>query len=156
MRRKNIYLFFIISLFSCSSKLPLPEPQPNPDPNVPSEKIDWNVFADNFQNTLQSTYKDKVGTYFTRPDKKEFNYWYNAHVMDVLVDGYNRTKDEKYVSLMKDLLRGIKLKNWGTYWKVYVDDMDWLGISCMNAYDATKNAEFKKVADYILTEMSPL
>lgn len=153
MRRKNIYLFFIISLFSCSSKLPLPEPQPNPDPNVPSEKIDWNVFADNFQNTLQSTYKDKVGTYFTRPDKKEFNYWYNAHVMDVLVDGYNRTKDEKYVSLMKDLLRGIKLKNWGTYWKVYVDDMDWLGISCMNAYDATKNAEFKKVADYILTEI---
>lgn len=157
MNNIHIYFLFVILLLSCGSELPLPEPEPDPDPDpnptLPIGKINWDDFANNFQETLQSTYKDKSGAYITRPDKKDFNYWYNAHVMDVLVDGYNRTKDEKYVSLMKDLLSGIKLKNWGTYWKVYVDDMDWLGISCMNAYDATKDAEFKEVADYILTEI---
>jgi predicted alpha-1,6-mannanase (GH76 family) len=73
--------------------------------------------------------------------------------LDVLVDGYNRTNDKQYLSLMKELLRGIKIKNWGTYWKVYVDDMCWLGIACMNAWHASHDEEYKNTAIYILNEI---
>lgn len=179
--KKVFYSFFVICLFlvSCSGEAIIPEPEikkpkeevqdPDGDEKEPEgedkesagneEKseneenaIDWAKFADDFQHTLQNSYKSLFGTYSTLPSNSKFNYWYNAHALDVLTDGYNRTKDPEYLDLMKKLLKGIKIRNF-RYWQVYVDDMDWLGIACMNAWKATDDKEYKEVADYILGEI---
>ncbi len=150
---KNLfYLFLLLISISCGSEpLPLPE-SPDPEPKPEEEKIEWNLFAEKFQETLSSVYGGSSGTYITRPDKPDFNYWFNAHVLDVLVDGYLRTNDKDYLIKMKNLLRGIKVMN-RSYWQVYVDDMAWLGISSMNAWKATGDNEYKDVAIYILSEI---
>ena len=152
--RKITRYIVMVLLITCSSKSMSSQKMvgtPLYPPPV-SKEINWNLFADDFQQTLTTHYTGESGTYNTRPSEQDFNYWYNAHVLDVLVDGYTRTSDETYLPRMKALLRGIEIVNPG-YWKVFVDDMAWLGIASMNAWHATKDSEYKNVAQYILTEI---
>lgn len=106
----SIYILCFFLLLACGSDIPTyePDPEPNPDPPPVEEKIDWNLFADNFQKTLTAVYGGRDGTYISRPNLPHFNYWFNAHVMDVLVDSYERTKSEQYLDKMKALLNGVK------------------------------------------------
>lgn len=107
----------------------------------------WNATADSLQVSLNQNYSGSDGTYIqNNTGSTTFHYWPNAHVLHVLIDAYKRTNDEKYLDRSKTLLKGIKIKNGGTYNNVYNDDMLWLGNSTMRAYNVTNDEEYLKVA----------
>lgn len=115
---------------------------------------EWNNIADSLQKATYNIYLGSNGV-FNQDNlgNDRFNYWWNAHMVDVLVDGYNRTGDESYLPKLKELIRGIKKKNNGSYQIFYNDDMEWLGIACLRAYTATGDSEYKDVADFLWKEV---
>lgn len=129
------------------------DPIPLRDPNNTGGqefKYTWSQTADSLQLATTNTYLGSNGTYIqNNTGNSTFHYWPNAHVLDVLVDGYLRTGDENYVPKMKALLQGIKVKNGNTYNNVFNDDMLWLANSSLRAYDATKDQEYKEVAVFL-------
>lgn len=152
MRRGIILLSAIglgLSTISCDD-----DPIPLRDPNGSGGqefKYTWAQTADSLQTSTYNTYLGSNGTFIeNNTGKSTFNYWPNAHVLDVLVDGFLRTGNENYKTRMKALVQGIKVKNGNnTYNNVFNDDMLWLANSCLRAYDATKDQEYKDVADYL-------
>ena len=82
-----------------------------------------------------------------------FNYWPNAHVLDVLTDGYLRTKNAVYTQRMKTLLTGIKTTNGGAYPNEFYDDMGWLANASLRAYKETNDADYLSVAQLLYTEI---
>jgi predicted alpha-1,6-mannanase (GH76 family) len=151
-KRNSVFLGTIIGLAalftSCTDN-----PIPLRDPNTGGEQqinYTWAQTADSLQ---LSTYNNFLGTNGTfvqnNTGNSTFHYWPNAHALDVLVDGYLRTKNEIYIGRMKSLVQGIKVKNGNTYNNVFNDDMIWLALSSLRAYDATKDQEYKDVADFL-------
>jgi len=126
-------------------------PLRDPNGTVPPEfNYTWAKTADSLQNSTYNNYLGSNGTFVqNNTGNGTFHYWPNAHVLDVLVDGYLRTGDENYKAKMKALVQGIKVKNGNTYNNVFNDDMIWLASSCLRAYKATNDQEYKDVADYL-------
>jgi len=148
----SILFFFIAGLglltVSCDD-----DPIPLRDPNgtVGTDyHYTWAKTADSLQLATYNNYLGSNGTFVqNNAGNNSFNYWPNAHVLDVLVDGYLRTGDENYLPKMKALVQGIKVKNGNTYNNVFNDDMIWLAISSLRAYDATKDQEYREIADFL-------
>ncbi len=114
----------------------------------------WAATADSMQAATYSTFLSTEGTFKQdNSGNNNFNYWWNAHMLDALVDGYVRTNDENYQPKMKALLRGIKVKHGGQYENVFNDDMEWLGIACLRAYQATHDTEYLAVAKELWNEI---
>lgn len=147
-----IVFFFVVALGALSTSCD-DNPIPLRDPNntVGQEfKYTWAQTADSLQLSTYNNYLGTNGTFVqNNTGNSTFNYWPNAHTLDVLVDGYLRTGNQNYVGKMKALLQGIKVKNGNTYNNVFNDDMLWLAISSLRAYDATKDQEYKDVAEFL-------
>lgn len=104
-----------------------------------------NVFGPTAENLQTST----INTYGV----PTANYWWCAHGIDVLVDGYLRTRQDIYKTRMKNLLYGIRSFNGNTYINHFYDDMEWLGIASLRAYHSTGDAEYLTVANQLWTDI---
>lgn len=136
----------ILFLLSCKKKeAGITPPEPLPAPVV----VDWSKAADVAQTALIDQFYSKTQNFFNHnnEDNTGFNYWWNAHALDVYVDAYNRTKDATYLSKMKTLLHGCYVRNGNTFKNNFYDDMEWWGLACLRAYDATGDAEYKDAAE---------
>lgn len=124
-------------------------PEPVPAPAV----VDWAAAADAAQLALDAQFYNQAQNYFNQNNDGHtgFNYWWNAHALDVYVDAYKRTKDAKYLTKMKTLLKGCYVKNGNTYKNTFYDDMEWWALACLRAYEATGDAEYKQAADQLWT-----
>lgn len=111
--------------------------------------------ADSLQRQLYSTYLSANGNYFVQDNQGNttFHYWPNAHVLDVLADGFLRTKDQAYVPKMKALLNGIKLQNGNAFPNDFYDDMGWLALSSLRAHDLTKDEAYVQATNILWTDM---
>jgi len=138
---------------SCGDDDPIPLTDPNSE--QPAELVyTWEATADSLQNATYQSYLGSNGTFVQdNQGNSNFNYWPNAHALDVLVDGYVRTGNENYVAKMKALVQGIKVKNGNTYNNVFNDDMIWLANSSLRAYAATNDQEYKDVADFLWAQI---
>jgi predicted alpha-1,6-mannanase (GH76 family) len=116
-----------------------------------AKDLQWSQIADSLQDATFKLYLASDGKYFVQDNtgNTRFNYWWNAHALDVLVDGYLRSKDQAYIGKMKALLEGIKDTNGGTYYNDFYDDMEWLALASVRAFEATKDREFMNVADLL-------
>lgn len=118
------------------------------------QNLEWAAVADSLLEKTQITYGTSSGIY--KQDNRgsdKFHYWWNAHALDVLVDAYERTKQPVYLHKMKALLTGIKHANGGKYQIEFNDDMQWLGIACVRAYQATNDKQYLDVANELWTEV---
>lgn len=104
-----------------------------------------NVFGPVAENLQTST----INTYGIPTN----NYWWCAHGIDVLVDGYLRTRQDIYKTRMTNLLHGIRSFNGNTYINDFYDDMEWLGIASLRAYHSTGDAEYLTVANQLWTDI---
>ena len=113
-----------------------------------AQKRNWSKAADSAQQALTTQFWSTEEKYYKHNNDNNtgFDYWWNAHALDVLVDGYIRTKDPAYIARMKDLLTGMHKKNGDKWENNYYDDMEWLAIACIRAYEATKDTTFKNLA----------
>ena len=77
-------------------------PLRDPNGTVPPEfNYTWAKTADSLQNSTYNNYLGSNGTFIqNNTGNNTFHYWPNAHVLDVLVDGYLRTGDENYKAKM--------------------------------------------------------
>lgn len=78
-----------------------------------------------------------------------FNYWWMAHAIDLAVDGYVRTGDEGYKERIAELLQGVTDRNAGVLPNAYYDDMAWMGLALLRAYDATGETAYKEGAQVL-------
>lgn len=84
--------------------------------------------------------------YFSANEK--FEYWPNAHALDVLTDAYKRSGNSKYKDLMQPWYDGVKRKNIG--WKNrYYDDMEWCALALQRAFQVTGNQKFDTTGEKI-------
>ena len=125
-----------------------------PDTGIES-RYDWDAAADSAVNVLVDRFMDKnTGTFWTISDNVEpglstFNYWPQAHAMDVIVDAYLRIKDsdperagqyEKYMaSWHKNRANNY---NGPDYYNAYTDDMEWIVLTLLRMYEATGVQEY--------------
>lgn len=111
------------------------------------EKVDWNSRAEAAQRSFQQRHWDEEKSLFhsrlpVNPDEKVFDYWWMAQALDVLVDGYERTKKRDYLERAKVLFRGIVKKN-GKLTNDYYDDMSWLALALQRLHRYDPDAEVK-------------
>lgn len=115
-----------------------------------SAQADWKARADWFQRCLQQHYYNEetgiMNQWFPkahiRPDDN-FYYWWQAHVMDVLVDAYERTGDPAAPLRIREFSRCLRAYNGGTFSHNYYDDMEWTALALLRAYQATGEEEYK-------------
>ena len=62
-----------------------------------------------------------------------WNYWWQAHLLDCLVDAQLRAPTPTRQHLVERLIRGIKVRNLGWWTNEYYDDIAWMGLALMRA-----------------------
>ncbi len=72
-----------------------------------------------------------------------FNYWWQAHAADALLDGYARTNSEETKRMIGELFEGIRDRNAGFWPNDYYDDMEWMALAWLRAYDLLGDEKYK-------------
>ncbi len=148
-------VWIVLAACSCSKKNdPVTSPKV-PDTTVKSVTYNYLSLADSLQSTTYSTFISANGNYFIQNNagNTNFNYWPNAHMLDVLTDAYLRTQSTVYTQRMKALLNGIKIANGGGYPNEFYDDMGWLANASLRDYLITHDADYLNVAQQLYTEI---
>lgn len=83
-----------------------------------------------------------------------FHYWWQAHAIDALLDGYELTGDAKYLDYMQQLYAGVKRRNGGHLFNNYYDDMLWMGLALLRAYEITGQPEYLSDAQKLWLDIS--
>ncbi|WP_102407704.1 glycoside hydrolase family 76 protein [Parabacteroides bouchesdurhonensis] len=111
-------------------------------------EISWYAAADSSSEALVNSFWNTSGKYFNYDSngKIDFHYWPQAHALDVLIDAYERTGDNKYKSLFDQWFEGVKIKNGNTFKNDYYDDMEWNALAILRAYKATNDVKYKDAA----------
>ncbi|MEK8213865.1 glycoside hydrolase family 76 protein [Paenibacillus sp. FSL L8-0463] len=75
-----------------------------------------------------------------------FHYWWMAHAVDTLVDGLLRTRDRRYEERLASLHEGLLRRNGGSWPNELYDDMEWMALSWLRAYQATGKENYKQTS----------
>ncbi len=132
----------LIFLFSCEKGNNGVEPLPEED------KIDWNTAANSSSAALTTSFWNAGGKYFNTDNSGNttFQYWPQAHALDVLIDAYERTGDVKYKNYFDLWFEGVRARNGNTFYNEFYDDMQWNALAILRAYKATKDVKYKEAA----------
>jgi predicted alpha-1,6-mannanase (GH76 family) len=111
----------------------------------------WPVIADSSTKALISAYWNASGAYFNANNQGSttFNYWPQAHALDVLVDAYLRSNDSTYTGYMAQWYNGVQTQNGGSFIGQFYDDMGWNALAMLRAYDVTGNAQWKNSVETV-------
>ncbi|MEF3306326.1 glycoside hydrolase family 76 protein [Paenibacillus sp. GYB003] len=113
----------------------------------------WEKRADEAQEALDDLFwNDSLGMYdiefpvTAETDQTIFHYWWMAHAVDVLVDGYLRTGSERYERRLAAIHGGIARRNGGAWPNELYDDMEWMALAWLRAYGATGEPSYRQAA----------
>ncbi|MBM7770836.1 putative alpha-1,6-mannanase (GH76 family) [Actinokineospora baliensis] len=67
-----------------------------------------------------------------------WNYWWQAHLLDCLVDAGLREPSAERDGVVRALVRGIQVRNFGVWTNSYYDDIAWLGLALQRAGGAER------------------
>lgn len=139
MRRILLMAFACVFLFACGSES---SPIVQPDSDV---KINWYAAADSSSASLVNSFWNTKDHFFINNSNGDqtFNYWPQAHALDVLVDAFVRTGDNKYKEYMNLWFDGVKTKNGNTFRNDFYDDMEWNALALLRAYQSTGEQRYK-------------
>lgn len=145
MKTKFLYSLLLLIPFwlSCESDdLPIKDDDNNDDDKT---EIKWNDAANKSSNALITSFWNNGGQYFNTDNSgnSTFQYWPNAHGLDVLIDAYLRTNDNSYKSYFDKWYVGVKSKNGNSWKNEYYDDMEWNALALLRAYKATNDTKYK-------------
>ena len=132
--------------------------------SLPAEEnaINWHAAADSSSNTLIDLYWNHQHNYFNYGNmgNTDFQYWPQAHALDVVIDAYLRTEDTYYMQYMQQWFDGVHHQNGETFLNIFYDDMQWNALAMLRAYHATGDEKFLeasiKVWGYILNGWTDL
>lgn len=88
-----------------------------------------------------------IKQYYDNGKFKKADFWDNAEIFETVIDAYEVTRDEKYLSYIKEI-SDATLKQYGKKWmhNEYNDDIMWLCIAYCRAYMLTGEADYLKYA----------
>jgi predicted alpha-1,6-mannanase (GH76 family) len=158
MKTTNIYTCLFVSttlLTSClKQKEDKPEQPGNGGGGNGSYTFVWPKIADSAQSSL-TYFLNTAGNYYqtTNTSTNWVNYWPTAHVLDVLVDAYLRNPSAGLKTQMDNLLTGMKTKNGNTWLNYYYDDMEWMALASLRAYEATNDVKYKDIVDALWVDI---
>lgn len=119
------------------------------DEAVPSEVVkpyvfEWDAIADSATSMGLNENFWNAQKFYTNasPSDNNFNYWPQAHALDVLIDAYVRTNEANYKTYMNDWFEGVKIKNGNTFLNHFYDDMEWNALAMLRAYKATNEEKW--------------
>ncbi|MGE5395036.1 MAG: glycoside hydrolase family 76 protein [Candidatus Saccharibacteria bacterium] len=150
MNKCYYFLLLILVLSQACSKEKDPVVAP-----VTDYTINWDAAADSSSNAFVMSYWNSVDSYFNFNNNgdKHFNYWPQAHALDVITDAYIRTNDPLYKSVIDHWYAGVKSKNWNTFLNEYYDDMEWNALAMLRAYKATGDERYKTASKEVWTDI---
>jgi predicted alpha-1,6-mannanase (GH76 family) len=141
---------------------------------TPVNKTYWEQAADSATGALVNNFWDGTNNYFYMdfvPPASHpggFQYWPQAHAMDVVIDAYVRTQDAAYLAYYDQWFAGVKQGNQATYGGAnyrnnFIDDMAWIVLTMLRMYETHLNrpAEYLATAaqiydDWIITEWTEI
>lgn len=112
------------------------------------EKIDWQTAANRSSSALTDQFWNSGGKYFNTDNSgnTNFQYWPNAHGLDVLIDAYERSGSATYRAYFDQWFQGVKARNGNTWKNDFYDDMEWNALALLRAYKVTDDAKYKDAA----------
>jgi predicted alpha-1,6-mannanase (GH76 family) len=103
----------------------------------------WTDRAANAFGVLQAVYWNG-GLFATHSD--QWHYWWQAHALDSLVDAFERDRDTKHLEQAGQLLEAIRAQSGGLCNNDFYDDMQWLALSSLRAWQHSQNTVFQDAA----------
>jgi predicted alpha-1,6-mannanase (GH76 family) len=138
-------LLGLVFLASCHE--PVDDAITPPAPKPVAVVANWSARADSAQAALNRSFWASDNYYLqNNSGKPDFNYWWQAHGLDILLDGYQRTKVLDYTAKMQQLQQGTKKKNGNTYLNNFYDDMAWQALANLRAFQLTQDPSYKTTA----------
>ncbi|NIK75295.1 putative alpha-1,6-mannanase (GH76 family) [Paenibacillus castaneae] len=114
----------------------------------------WNAKAEQAQRTLDNRFwNSSIRMYDILTPcpggscNTIFHYWWMAHAVETLVDGWNRTGDSFFKQRLSMLHQGILTRNGGEWPNNLYDDMEWMAIGWLRAYEIDEDETYKQTAE---------
>lgn len=116
-----------------------------------ADQVAWGLTeeADQAQKSLNENFWNNERNMFNNqyPDSENndrFHYWWQAHGIDTLIDGYERTGDKAYLDQAAALYEGVKTRNGGDIRNDFYDDMLWMALALQRLHNYTDNPEHEQ------------
>ncbi|WP_086595944.1 glycoside hydrolase family 76 protein [Hymenobacter crusticola] len=153
LRASSCALLSLLLLPAC--KDPVDDDVTPPAPPPTAVVANWAARADSAQAALQQGFWSPTAQYYLKNNSGDasFNYWWQAHGLDVLSDAYQRTKSADYLTRMRQLQQGAKAKNGNTYLNEFYDDMEWQALACLRAFELTQDPDYKNTANLLWADI---
>jgi len=137
MNKMIILSSILFLLFGCTK---IEDSYPYDD----SVEESWTAIATQVSDKMIAGFWNESGYFNNAINQSDlgFQYWPNAHAMDVVIDAYLRTKDAKYSAYFSKWFEGVKIKNGNTYYNVFYDDMEWNALTILRLYEITKEQKY--------------
>jgi predicted alpha-1,6-mannanase (GH76 family) len=133
-------LLLVPCICTCGGDSGKPPKAPGSAPGV-----DWNAAADSSSKALVSAFWDEAEHYFWTNNygNKGFQYWPQAHALDVLIDAYERSGNAFYKAYFGLWFNGVKKMNGKGWYNSYFDDMEWIALALLRVYKVTGEERYK-------------
>jgi predicted alpha-1,6-mannanase (GH76 family) len=147
MKNFRIISFFFFIFVACTF-IACDEGETPPPIVTETVSIDWDAAADSSSRALVNSFWDGTEHYFwtNNFDNKSFQYWPQAHALDVLIDAYERSGSNFYKTYFDSWLSGVKKHNGNRWYNSFFDDMEWIALASLRAYKATNETKYKDAA----------
>lgn len=151
----RIAVIFVLSLTLSSCLKEATDDGPGNGQPRPTYTFNWPAIADSSYTALNGNFWNQGGKFYNENSagKSTFHYWRNAQVLDVLLDAYLRKDDPQIKAHMDELLDGMKSNNNNTYINFFYDDMEWMTLACLRAFETTGDAKYKATADLLWNDI---
>ncbi|HKO79426.1 MAG TPA: glycoside hydrolase family 76 protein [Chitinophagaceae bacterium] len=152
--RMSIFILVVAFIFSSCLKEKKDTGTTDPPGGGNTLVYDWYKIADSAQSSLNYFWSASGKFYLANNTAGDWaQYWPNAHALDVLIDAYLRSPSPSIKARMDDLVNGVKAKNGNTWLNYYYDDMEWMALACLRAYQATNDVMYKDITDVLWTDI---
>lgn len=149
MKKKSIFLLLMVLFTCCSSSDNAPVETEKPGTSEPEETTFTSADATLAIDAFNTLFYDKdFGVYYASSAReKRAAIWTQAIYWDMVMNAYQRTKDQKYLTLIEDIYQGAGRQyanyDWSNTveWFIY-DDIMWWVISFARAYEITGEEKY--------------
>jgi len=133
----------VLTFFLCLACLQPDKDEAGPGTGNTDYVFQWDKIADSSSTSLNMNFWNGAKYYNNSTSGDQFNYWPQAHALDVLIDAYARTQNPTYVTYMNDWFEGVKVKNGNTFINHFYDDMEWIALAMHRAYGVTGDEKWR-------------
>lgn len=119
-------------------------------------KTNWSLKAEKAFDSLLEHYwnndLEMFNNHYPNPDNScnlTFHYWWYAHTIDSLADAYKRSENEVILIFIQKEYSGLVFRNGGQPTNLLYDDMEWLALALLRAYQLSNREQYVKDADIL-------